>query len=147
MRLTANNVFHKKSTRNTLSITQMNTLHNLGLCNVNERSGHTEVAFGVEELLQILPMAIQKGNGLAEDVLYSLKVYKTAFDVIGVGYINHNGKELCYIGCDVIANSDNLMQSGNLVEVLYQVLLWVNREYPNELKEYKEALDHYIKSL
>lgn len=145
MRLTANNVFHKKSTRNTLSITQMNTLHNLGLCNVNERSGHTEVAFGVEELLQILPMAILNGNGLAEDVLYSLKVYKTAFEVIGVGYINHNGKELCYLGCDDIANSDT--QSGNLVEVLYQILLWVNREYPNELKEYKEALDHYIKSL
>lgn len=141
MRLSASNVYHKKNTRNTLSMIDMNVLHELGLVNVNERSGHRECGLGVEELLQILPACIVK-----DKVLYSLRIYKNAFDVQCVAYYRNGDDCLFGMAVDDIPNTENPTQSANLVDALYLTLIWVNEYYPSELQEYKDKLKHYVNS-
>ena len=145
MRLSAINAVHKKNTRNTLNMEQMYKLHDLGLAYIKERNGHIVCEYGVEELLQILPACI-----VVDKKVYILQVYKTAFDVIAVHYKtpkNIEDNTLYAKGCDDVNNEWNPFQSGHLVDVLFDCLLWVNETYPNELEEFKEKLQHYIQTL
>lgn len=144
MRLSPSNSYHKKNTRNTLTIDQMVQLSKLGLADIKERNSHRIMGYGVEELLQILPACI-----VVDGNMYVLRVYKTAFDVIAVGYKNpkEGGKYLYSKCCDDITNEDNPNQSGHLIDVLFDILIFVNSQYPQELEEFKNKLNHYIKSL
>lgn len=145
MRLSATNVYHKKNTRNTLNMEQMYKLHDLGLAYIKERNDHIDCEYGVEELLQILPACI-----VVDKKMYILQVYKTAFDVIAVHYKNPKDIEdntLYAKGCDDFDNEWTPLQSGHLVNVLFDCLLWVNENYPSELEEFKEKLQHYIQTL
>ena len=137
MRLSETNVYHKKNTRNTLTIEQMCKLHELGLAYIAERNDHKESCFGVEELLQILPSCI-----VDDDKLYSLHIYKNSFNVQCVAY-KRDRIFLYSLLLDEIPISENC---GHLVDALYNCLLWVNDNYPNELAWYKEQLKHYIES-
>lgn len=144
MRLSASNSYIKKNTRNTLTIDQMMQLSKLGLADIKERNSHRIMGYGVEELLQILPSCI-----IVEQEWYVLKIYKTAFNVIAVGYKNpkEDGKYLYYECCDDIMNEDNPNQSGHLIDVLFDILIYVNTHYPEELEEFKKELNHYIQNL
>ena len=140
MRLSATNVYHKMNTRNTLNMEQMYKLHDLGLAYIAERNHHTDCEYGVEELLQILPACIVNNK-----TLYSLRIYKNAFDVQCVAYKKDN--EFLYgVPLDEIKNDEYPNQIGHLVDALYYMLLWVNETYPNELEEFKEKLQHYIQA-
>ena len=145
MRLSAINAVHKKNTRNTLNMEQMHKLHDLGLAYIAERNGHIDCGYGVEELLQILPACI-----VVKKKMYILQVYKSAFDVVAVHYKNPKDIEdntLYAKGCDDFDNEWTPLQSGHLVNVLFDCLLWVNENYPSELEEFKEKLQHYIQTL
>lgn len=144
MRLNASNSFIKKNTRNILNYDQMMQLSELGLADIKERNSHRFMGYGVEELLQILPSCI-----VVEQELYALKIYKTAFDVIAVGYKNpkEGGKYLYCKCCDDIVNEDNPNQSGHLIDVLFDILIFVNSQYPEELEEFKGELNHYVQNL
>ena len=141
MRTDATQVYKKKVTRNTLNIQQMMQLEELGLCNLKERDKHTEYFFGVEELMQLLPACIVVG-----ETMYCLQIYKTAFDVLSVRYYNPKTHEtICAIGCDDVMPKDE-SYNGHLVDVLFEMVLWVNNNYKEYFAEYKEKLQHYIKS-
>lgn len=143
MRLSSANVLHKKNTRNTLTIAQMRILHDLGLVIMHERDSHRDCSFGVEELMQILPACIVE-NG----TMYSLKIYKNVFDVVCIAYMDFDTYE-CIIeaGCDDAPNTEYPIQSGHLIDLLFETLIKVNTFYPDTLKEYKEKVVHYEKAM
>lgn len=142
MRTDATQVYTKRVTRNTLNIQQMMKLEGLGLCVLNERDRHTETHFGVEELMQLLPACI-----VVEENMYCLQIYKTAFDVQSVRYYNPKTHgTLCAIGCDDVMPQDE-SYNGHLVDALFEMVLWVNQNYKEYLAEYKEKLQHFVKSL
>jgi hypothetical protein len=148
MRTDATQVYKKRATRNTLNIQQMMQLAELGLCNLNERDKHTDYFFGVEELLQILPSCIVTNEGW----LYSLKIYKNAFDVQCVSYSTHKNIKtgesdyLYTIACDELMQQGE-MYNGHLVDALFEMLLWVNQNHKTYLADYKEKLHHYMLSM
>lgn len=144
MRLSASNSYHKKNTRNTLTMEQMVELEKFGLANIKERNSHRECGYGVEELLQILPACI-----VVDGNMYVLRIYKTAFDVVAVGYKNpkEGGKYLYSKCCDDLLNEGDALQSGHLVDVLYDILIFVDSQYPQELEDFKNKLDHYMQSM
>ena len=147
MRTDETQVYKKKVTRNTLNIQQMLELEKLGLCVLSERDKHTEPHFGVEELFQILPACI-----LVDGWLYSLKLYKSVFDVQHIAYVAHKNpktgvvEHLHSIGCDDVIPKDE-SYNGHLVDALFEMVLWVNNNHKEYLAEYKEKLNHYVKSL
>ena len=141
MRTDATQVYKKKVTRNTLNIQQMLKLEELGLCVLSERDRHTETHFGVEELMQLLPACIVVG-----ETMYCLQIYKTAFDVLSVRYYNPKTHEtICAIGCDDVMPKDE-SYNGHLVDALFEMVLYVNDNHKEEFAEYKDKLQHYIKS-
>jgi hypothetical protein len=141
MRTDETQVYKKKVTRNTLNIQQMLKLEELGLCVLSERDRHTETHFGVEELMQLLPACIVVGG-----TMYCLQIYKTAFDVQSVRYYNPKAHEtICAIGCDDVVEEDALVP-GNLVDALFEMVLYINQNHKTEFTEYKDKLQHYIKS-
>lgn len=147
MRTDETQVYKKKVTRNTLNIQQMLELEKLGLCVLSERDKHTDPHFGVEELLQILPACI-----VVDGWCYCLRVYKSAFDVQHIAYIAHKNPKTGFadylhsIGCDEVMPKDE-SYNGHLVDALFEMVLWVNSNHKEYLAEYKEKLNHYIKSL
>jgi hypothetical protein len=147
MRTDATQIYKKKVTRNTLNIQQMLKLEELGLCNLKERDKHTEYSFGVEELMQILPACI-----VVDGWCYCLKLYKSAFDVQHIAYVAHKNPKtgvadyLHSVGCDDVMPQDE-SYNGHLVDALFEMVLWVNNNYKEYLAEYKDKLQHYIKSL
>lgn len=141
MRTDFTQVYKKKNTRNTLTIQQMNLLCQLGLASDVERDSHTDSCFGVEELMQILPSCI-----VAEKKMYCLQIYKTAFDIQAVRYYNPSEHyTLVVFGCDDVVAEDALAP-GNLVDALFNMVLWVNKYDSSEFSVYKGKLQHYIKS-
>lgn len=141
MRTDATQIYKKKVTRNTLYFQQMAKLEELGLCSLKEREKHTECTFGVEELMQLLPACI-----VIEGNMYCLQIYKTAFDVLSVRYYNPKTHEtICAIGCDDVMPKDE-SYNGHLVDALFEMVLWVNENHKEYLAEYKDKLQHYIKS-
>lgn len=141
MRTDATQVYKKRVTRNTLNIQQMMQLADLGLCDLNERDRHTDYFFGVEELLQILPACI-----VVEQNMYCLQIYKTAFDIQAVRYYNPKTHEtICSIGCDDVMPQDE-SHNGHLVDALFEMVLYVNQNHKEEFAEYKEKLQHFVKS-
>lgn len=138
MRLSSSNVLHKMNTRNQLTSSQMYKLHDLGLVVIADRDKHRECDFGVEELLQILPACI-----VSDGSLYSLRIYKNAFDVQCVAYYKNGDDWLYGVAVDDIPNPEYPNQSGHLVDAIYDVLLWVNDVFPEELAEYKEKVKHH----
>ena len=138
MRLTNANVLHKINTRNCLTTAQMQNLNDLGLVVIADRDCHRECNFGVEELMQILPSCIVK-----DKTLYSLRIYKNAFDVQCVAYYRNGDDWLYGIAVDEIPNTEYPLHSGHLIDALYNVLLWVNDNYPEELAEDKEKVMHH----
>ena len=141
MRTDATQIYKKRVTRNTLNIQQMLKLEELGLCNLKERDKHTETHFGVEELMQLLPACI-----VVEKNMYCLQIYQTAFDVQSVRYYSQKTHEILFaIGCDdVIRQGESY--NGHLVDALFEMVLFVNRKHKEEFAEYKEKLQHFIKS-
>ena len=141
MRTDATQVIKKKVTRNTLNIQQMMQLEELGLCNLKERDMHTDYFFGVEELMQLLPACIVVG-----ETMYCLQIYKTAFDVLSVRYYNPKTHEtICVIGCDDVMPKDE-RYNGHLVDAVFEMVLYINQNHKTEFTEYKDKLQHYIKS-
>ena len=141
MRTDATQVYKKKVTRNTLSIQQMMQLEELGLCNLKERDKHTDYFFGVEELMQLLPACIVVGK-----TMYCLQIYKTVFDVLSVRYYNQKTHEtICVFGCDDVMPKDE-SYNGHLVDALFEMVLYVNQNHKEYFAEYKDKLQHYIKS-
>lgn len=146
MRTDATQVYKKRVTRNTLNIQQMMQLEELGLCNLKEREKHTDYFFGVEELIQLLPACI-----VVDGWCYCLHIYKSAFDVQYVAYKAHKsitGDKTDYlhsIGCDDVMPQDE-SYNGHLVDALFEMVLWVNENHKEYLAEYKDKLQHYIKS-
>ena len=141
MRTDATQIYKKKVTRNTLYFQQMAKLEKLGLCSLKEREKHTECTFGVEELMQLLPACI-----VIEGNMYCLQIYKTAFDVLSVRYYNPKTHEtICAIGCDDVMPQDE-SYNGHLVDALFEMVLYVNDNHKKEFAEYKEKLQHFIKS-
>lgn len=142
MRTDATQIYKKRVTRNTLNIQQMMKLEELGLCVLSERDRHTETHFGVEELMQILPACI-----VVDETMYCLQIYKTAFDVQAVRYYSPKTHEtLCVFGCDDVMPKDE-SYNGHLVDALFEMVLYVNKNHKEYLAEYKEKLYHFIKSL
>lgn len=142
MRTDATQIYKKRVTRNTLNIQQMMKLEELGLCVLSERDRHTETHFGVEELMQLLPACI-----VVEKNMYCLQIYKTAFDVQSVRYYNPKTHEtICAFGCDDVMPQDE-SYNGHLVDALFEMVLWVNQNHEEYLAEYKEKLQHFVKSL
>lgn len=147
MRTDETQVYKKKVTRNTLNIQQMLELEKLGLCVLSERDKHTEPHFGVEELLQILPSCI-----MVDGLLYSLKLYKSAFDVQHIAYVAYKVPKtglsdyLHSVGCDDVMPKDE-SYNGHLVDALFEMVLWVNSNHKECFDEYKEKLNQYVKSL
>jgi hypothetical protein len=142
MRISSSNVFHKKNTRNTLTIEQMDKLKELGLAQPMERESHRECGIGVEELLQILPSFI-----FVDDTIYPLTIYKNVFDVLCVAYYKRGEDFIYCVALDEVTNKELPQQTGHLVDALYETLLWVNENYPNELEEYKDKLNSYMESM
>lgn len=141
MRTDATQIIKKKVTRNTLNIQQMMQLEGLGLCNIKERAMHTDSCFGAEELMQLLPACI-----VVEGNMYCLQIYKTAFDVLSVRYYNQKTHEtICAIGCDDVMPKDE-RYNGHLVDALFEMVLYINQNHKTEFTEYKDKLQHYIKS-
>ena len=141
MRTDATQVYKKRVTRNTLNILQMMQLEELGLCNLKERDKHTDFFFGVEELMQLLPACI-----VVDGTMYCLQIYKTTFDVLSVRYYNPKTHEtICSIGCDDVMPQDE-SYNGHLVDVLFEMVLYINQNHKDEFAEYKEKLHHFIKS-
>ena len=141
MRTDATQIYKKRVTRNTLNIQQMLKLEELGLCSLKERDKHTDYFFGVEELMQLLPACIVVG-----ETMYCLQIYKTAFDVLSVRYYNQKTHEtICVFGCDDVMPKDE-RYNGHLVDALFEMVLYINRKHKEEFAEYKEKLQHYIKS-
>ena len=141
MRTDATQIYKKQVTRNTLNIQQMLKLEELGLCVLSERDRHTETHFGVEELMQLLPACIVIGQ-----TMYCLQIYKTAFDVLSVRYYNQKTHEtICAFGCDDVMPKDE-SYNGHLVDALFEMVLYINRKHKEEFAEYKEKLNHYVKS-
>lgn len=142
MRTDTTQVYKKRVTRNTLNIQQMIKLEELGLCVLSERDRHTETHFGVEELMQLLPACI-----VVDGNMYCLQIYKTAFDVQSVRYYNPKTHEIiCAIGCDDVMPQDE-SYNGHLVDALFEMILWVNQNHKEYLAEYKEKLQHFVKTL
>lgn len=146
MRTDATQIYKKRVTRNTLNIQQMMKLEELGLCVLSERDRHTETHFGVEELMQLLPTAIVTGGWC-----YCLYIYKSAF---GVQYVAYKARKsitddktdyLHSIGCDDVMPQDE-SYNGHLVDALFEMVLYVNDNHKEEFAEYKEKLQHFIKS-
>ena len=147
MRTDATQVYKKRVTRNTLNIQQMTKLEELGLCVLSERDRHTETHFGVEELMQLLPACI-----VVDGWCYCLHIYKSAFDVQYVAYMAHKNTKtdktdyLHSIGCDDVMPQDE-SYNGHLVDALFEMVLWVNQNHKEYLAEYKEKLQHFVKTI
>lgn len=142
MRTDSTQVYKKRVTRNTLNIQQMMKLEELGLCSIKEREKHTDFFFGVEELMQLLPSCIVVNNNI-----YCLQIYKTIFNIQSVRYYNQKTNEtLRVVGCDDVMPKDK-SYNGNLIDALFEMVLYINKNHKKEFAEYKEKLHHYILSL
>ena len=142
MRTDSTQVYKKRVTRNTLNIQQMMKLEELGLCSIKERGKHTDFFFGIEELIQLLPACIVVNNNI-----YCLQIYKTIFNIQSVRYYNQKTNEtLRVVGCDDVMPKDK-SYNGNLIDALFEMVLYINNNHKKEFAEYKEKLHHYILSL
>lgn len=123
-----------KNVRNLLTTSQMVNLNNLGLVDMGERLKCEHIEFSIQELLQILPGCIVK-----DETMYTMYVYKTAFDVIAIQYKNPNFVSDCIYrkGCLEAKHNEDV---GNFVDLLYDCLLWVNENYPEYLEDYKNSI-------
>ena len=70
----------------------------------------------------------------------------------GVAYIAHKNPKtdksdyLHSIGCDEVMPQDE-SYNGHLVDALFEMVLWVNENHKEYLAEYKEKLQHFVKSV
>ena len=93
------------------------------------------------DMMQILPACIVK-----DKIIYCLRVYKNVFDVQCVAYYKNGDDWLYGVAVDDISNGELPNQCGHLVDALYDLILWVNENYPQELQEFKDKLNHYVNS-
>lgn len=145
----ASEILHKKHTNNTLSYAKLSDLANRGLINFIERGTHDDFSLGFEELFMMLPTLVWK-----EDKMYLLKMWVSAFGVAHIGYCKvvpqgdtYENDILYSVGLDDVTNERWVNEYANFVDIAYALLVWVDDNYPNELKEYKDKVQHTIKAM
>ena len=148
MRLNVASDIHKKNTSNLLSFQQMQELNDLGLVSFKERGTHKEFFLGVEELMMMLPKTIY-----ADNTLYCFSIWASAFGVLYAGYrkpIVKNGyadhTTLVSIGLDDVAPRI-VNEYANFVDVLFALVIWVDNNHCDTLREYREKLQHAVNAM
>lgn len=118
----------------TLRLSKMKVLEDLGLSNNSERMfKHMSVGYNVAELFMILPTALfDKDNNM-----FCIEFYKTAFDVPAIRYYSYKlNKEL--------DNSAFVLDDcKSMANMCYELLLWVNKNYPESLDNFKKLVNEY----
>ena len=132
-----NQAVYGNNRKNFLGWKQETELAERGLLDVRLRDN---TRIGVEDLMCLLPACISVNN-----TMYTLKIYKTAWDIPAVAYKN------CKDYCDVLISSvaddfadEKINYCGSLVDVLFNVLCQVDDKYPHLLKEAKWTLRYQL---
>lgn len=135
-------VLHKMHTANHLSYEKMEELKNRDLIDFYERNRHDDFFLGVEELFMLLPELIT-----IEGKTYAFRMWKSAFDVPYVGFVSASDMfetPLIAIGGDDLVCRDMRNKYADLVDMFYELIIWLDNNYRFVFKEYREKLQHCI---
>lgn len=119
-----------KGSQRCLTVLEMKELAERGLCNFEERqTNHIIFGYSVEDLMLLLPDEI-----IVDDKIYYFNIYKTAFGIPAVRYIDYNEHK------DLFAIAVNDITEGTLLSTLHRAILKIDDEYSDTLAELKQFI-------